>query len=647
MTMPVPYKPSKPLDPRLVTKTSLPGPKKAIASLVLLWYANEKPGRLEYGRSEGTNAEGGILDDETVSSISRLLEYRHIALRNGSVRDLLAGNALFSSQLEALNAAFELVWHLASFDFVSSNNRGNERTGGKRFRKVISFSANMDLIDAIVGDDLDALLEMLVSWLSDYPTSNNSSMEKRLTHALAVFSEVSFFKTGKGTTGDVYNPSGIYARLISGDQTVSTTDGDEAQGPTRILNSALQDGLNPYLSCKTHNVYLAPGVNIRDFDNYAKRAETSLRLSNIEIDAQQEKTPEKQSMAELNELPRNLIYFGAPGTGKSYQLNKLAQKSFSRDNIRRVTFYPDYTYSQFVGSFRPYTEDGEIGYGFTPGPFLQTYLDASLHPYESYLLIIEELNRANTAAVFGDAFQLLDRNPHGSSEYSVAVPKEMAICIGERLSEVSDTEKKDIETYFDPDLDFEDFCHSTVRDLTLPPNMYIWATMNSADQGVFPMDTAFKRRWDFHYMGINQDDCEPMDAYDGRSVNDFTVNIGDRPVRWNALRKAINGLMRRAGINEDKLLGPFFLSPSALSDDPATGDSGQSVFVSAFKDKVLLYLYEDAGKMRRDRIFAKDGATYSELCRLFDDRGVGVFDLKEDELEGVFADSASDDADGE
>ena len=105
--------------------------------------------------------------------------------------------------------------------------------------------------------------------------------------------------------------------------------------------------------------------------------------------------------------------------------------------------------------------------------------------------------------------------------------------------------------------------------------------------------------------------------------------------------------MRRAGINEDKLLGPYFLSPSALSDDPATGDSGQSVFVSAFKDKVLLYLYEDAGKMRRDRIFAKDGATYSELCRLFDDEGVGVFDLKEDDLEGVFADSTSDDVDGE
>lgn len=355
--------------------------------------------------------------------------------------------------------------------------------------------------------------------------------------------------------------------------------------------------------------------------------------------------------------PRNLIFFGAPGTGKSYQLNRLAHDSFDDSRIRRVTFYPDYTYSQFVGSFKPVTryadpKDDEptikekpyISYEFVPGPFLSTYISAVQNPGENYLLIVEEINRANPAAVFGDVFQLLDRNSSGHSEYGVAVPKEMEDYLHVFLPEYATSAFINGPTAL---LAEQERLANEERRLSLPPNMYIWATMNSADQGVFPMDTAFKRRWDFRYMGIDEGDHKPMDAYDGRSVDDFMVGVGDRRVRWNALRKALNSLMRKAGINEDKLLGPFFLSPSALSDDPAAVDSGQSVFVSAFKDKVLLYLYEDAGKMRRDRIFAKDGATYSELCRLFDDEGVGVFDLKEDDLEGVFVDSASDDADGE
>lgn len=355
--------------------------------------------------------------------------------------------------------------------------------------------------------------------------------------------------------------------------------------------------------------------------------------------------------------PRNLIFFGAPGTGKSYQLNRLAHSSFDDSRIRRVTFYPDYTYSQFVGSFRPVTryadpKDDEpaskekpyISYEFVPGPFLSTYISAVQNPGKNYLLIVEEINRANPAAVFGDVFQLLDRNRSGRSEYEVAVPKEIEDYLHVFLPEyATNAFIKDPAAL----LAEQERLAREERRLSLPPNMYIWATMNSADQGVFPMDTAFKRRWDFRYMGIDEGEQEPMDAYDGRFIDDFTVSVGGRTVRWNALRKAINALMRRAGINEDKLLGPFFLSPSALSDDPATGDSGQSVFVSAFKDKVLLYLYEDAGKMRRDRIFAKDGATYSELCRLFDDEGVGVFDLNEDDLVDVFADGVSDDADGE
>ena len=300
--------------------------------------------------------------------------------------------------------------------------------------------------------------------------------------------------------------------------------------------------------------------------------------------------------------PHNLIYFGAPGTGKSYELNKLAEKCFSEDNVSRVTFYPDYTYSQFVGCFKPMTEhtvaaDGAkevtITYRYVYGPFLRTYVEAYKHPDQSYLLIVEEINRANPAAVFGDVFQLLDRRPDGRSEYSVVTSEEMR----DQLT-----------------LDFDEDGFD-VDKLVIPSNMYIWATMNSADQGVFPMDTAFKRRWDFRYMGINEGEDVVVE---GTPLSEITVPCGGREVVWNDLRHAINQFMLSDDlrINEDKLLGPFFIAPSSLSNDR---------FNQVFKDKVLLYLYEDAGKMKHSHMFRRELKTYSEICDYFDEHGEGVF----------------------
>lgn len=370
----------------------------------------------------------------------------------------------------------------------------------------------------------------------------------------------------------------------------------------------------------------------------------SLKEMTVKEYEEMQKEREAQKTANTINLQRNLIFFGAPGTGKSYQLNKIGVQTkdnpdglFPKDHVRRVTFYPDYTYSQFVGSYRPFTKGDKIGYHYIAGPFLQTYIDATLHPYDRYLLIIEELNRANPAAIFGDVFQLLDRGAIGASEYYVSVPLEMKACIEEPLDNLSDAEKADIESYFDPDMDFEEFRHSTLEYLQLPPNMFIWATMNSADQGVFPMDTAFKRRWDFRYMGINEGEDATPDALDGRKLSEHTVDIGGRPAIWNELRKAINLLLLDNGVNEDKLLGPFFLSPEALSDEPY-GDEGKSRFVSAFEDKVLLYLYEDAGKMKRKDIFRNSNATFADVCDEFEDRGVEVFSQDTEQHKDIFAD---------
>lgn len=342
--------------------------------------------------------------------------------------------------------------------------------------------------------------------------------------------------------------------------------------------------------------------------------------------------------------PHNWVFFGAPGTGKSYELDKLGVKTkdnpeglFPEDHVRRVTFYPDYTYSQFVGSYRPFSKDDKIGYHYIAGPFLKTCIEASTHPYDNYLLIIEELNRANPAAVFGDVFQLLDRDADGASEYCVSVPMEMAACIKESLDKLDDFEKRNIESFFDPDMGFDDFCESMLCDLSLPPNMYIWATMNSADQGVFPMDTAFKRRWDFRYMGIDKGENATPLALGGERLDKHDVGLNGARVIWNKVRRAINTLLLDCGVNEDKLLGPFFLSPDALSDEPYGGED-KSRFVAAFEDKVLLYLYEDAGKMRRRNIFRNGDATFADICTAFERDGLDVFTQGTDKHHDIFVD---------
>lgn len=325
--------------------------------------------------------------------------------------------------------------------------------------------------------------------------------------------------------------------------------------------------------------------------------------------------------------PRNLIYFGAPGTGKSYELNKLAvgvgdeDGCFDKGNVTRVTFHPDYTYAQFVGCYKPYSEviepkedesvdkiEKEITYRFVPGPFLETYIKAVQNPGVNYLLIIEEINRANPAATFGDIFQLLDRKPDGTSEYEVAVPIEMRNYLTVFLPEyatnahISDPVKL---------LSEQMRLKGEYERLSLPPNMYIWATMNSADQGVFPMDTAFKRRWDFRYIGIN----------DGSSKLDGVAVPVGKPVRmvsWDALRRGINKVLLDAGVNEDKLLGPFFISPTRLRDT--------AHFTQTFMDKVLLYLFEDAAKTKKSKVFSIEGnPTYSDICDDFRARGELAF----------------------
>lgn len=605
MTVPRPHTLPAPLDPRLITKTSLPKPKAAIALLIVLWLVNNKPAEVAYGRSSGASDEGGLINDELVKDIEGYAADHGVSLGYDEIKTGLNDNPLLTSQMEALNAPFELVWRLGTLSFTDGSlTRSSERKGGQRFQKAIRFSSNLDLVGILEETDSDGFARVLLNWLIGDRVSYVEDIESRLTRMLAVFSEPALFKTCKGDSGTVFTISGVYGCLLEGDSgaSVDLVEGKEAQGPTRILKTAIETGLFPALAISGHTVTVAKEASKAELEAYASRIRVSSQLANVKLDNPERNTMENRTTAEPLDEPHNLIYFGAPGTGKSHELGEHADRHFDEEHCCRVTFYPDYTYSQFVGCFKPMTEQvvdanggkrTAITYRYTLGPFLETYVKAVKHPDQNYLLIVEEINRANPAAVFGDVFQLLDRRSDGCSEYTVATPEDM---------------REQLLVEFDNDA-------TASSRLAIPSNMYIWATMNSADQGVFPMDTAFKRRWDFRYMGI--DEGENADI-DGRPLSEIEVPCGGRTVVWNNLRHAINEFMSSDDlkINEDKLLGPFFINPTALTPER---------FADVFKDKVLLYLYEDAGKTKRTKMFKKELNTYAKVCAAFDKDGEGIF----------------------
>ena len=343
---------------------------------------------------------------------------------------------------------------------------------------------------------------------------------------------------------------------------------------------------------------------------------------------------ENEYMIRNLDKPRQRIFFGAPGTGKSYKLNKEAERNFDKNNISRVTFHPNYNYGNFIGTFKPFPKiknDNEtITYTYVPGILTKLLIRALNNPKEDFLLIIEEINRANTAAVFGDFFQLLDRDKNGNSEYDIVVSEDLKLLFSKnKISENINTECLEVIQHNEISVVEENQNSSenqTDFKLKLPSNFYIWATMNSADQGVMPLDTAFKRRWEFEYIGIN-------DAYDkskdenGKSEFDtynFKANENEL-ANWNDFRIKINEILSKCHVPEDKLLGPYFISKSILE----SGDPDK--IKNAIKNKVLMYLYEDAGKQHRRKIF-KEGKweTYSKLCEAFDKNCEKIFN---DEIE--------------
>ena len=244
---------------------------------------------------------------------------------------------------------------------------------------------------------------------------------------------------------------------------------------------------------------------------------------------------------------RQIIFFGTPGSGKSYRVKELIEEK----KFHRTTFHPDSDYASFVGCYKPTMKDGEISYSFTPQVFTEAYIDAWKNPKEEVYLVIEEINRGNCAQIFGDLFQLLDRNSDGYSDYRIKADSDLRDYLYGVLGEGHEGIKN--------------------GELCLPPNLRIFATMNTSDQSLFPMDSAFKRRWDWKYV--------PVDYRESVPSSRFVITLGSKKYRWLEFLQTINQRIFKATNSEDKQMGNFFIKTD--------------VSVSEFTSKVMFYLWNE------------------------------------------------------
>lgn len=323
---------------------------------------------------------------------------------------------------------------------------------------------------------------------------------------------------------------------------------------------------------------------------------------------------------------RQIIYYGAPGTGKSHRIKKQLE-GVSKENIFRTTFHPDSDYSTFVGAYKPTKakkplyglnggltvrlNDGKddldediITYKFIPQAFLNAYMQAYRKPNENVYLIIEEINRGNCAQIFGDLFQLLDRDEYGVSEYTIKADADLKAFLEDEMGEDNDAIKD--------------------GELCLPSNLYIYATMNTSDQSLFPIDSAFKRRWDWEYEPIKYKNT------------DWLIDIDGLKYRWNDFQKEVNKRILKNIGSEDKMLGDYFVNPPK-----------NIISYNLFRNKILFYLWNDVCKDSDADIFPPTedfsfSRLYDEDSKLLIISMMDKLGLKHDDGDDEYEDSMFD-----
>lgn len=296
----------------------------------------------------------------------------------------------------------------------------------------------------------------------------------------------------------------------------------------------------------------------------------NLKIYNVDRDIEYDEKDKKNELEKIREIGgNNILLYGVPGSGKSYTISK--EYCDDEAKIERIVFHPDYMNTDFIGQILPtIKEDKTITYEFTPGPFTKIMKKAYEDPTNRYYLIIEEINRGNAPAIFGDVFQLLDRNSDGSSCYSIKNYNVANIIYG------------------DDD-----------RPISIPSNLFILATMNTADQNVFTLDTAFQRRW---IMRLIKNDVS--------SANHADIEILDTGISWGVFNITINEFILANNSStmssEDKRLGAYFITRDILESNDE----------SLFSEKVIKYLWDDAFKFARNKLF---DSKYNSLESVIED----------------------------
>jgi len=602
------------MDLKLGIKSSLPHVKSTLALAILLWECSDHPAELIYSDQNGDETVmAEQLEQWVIDYLADICEEEHI-----SSDDLIVGlnqNQLFKSQIEALMVAFELVWKLAKVSFVDSEKVASaERTGRVRFPKKLTYSVNIDIIHSVIRGNENAFLRILLAW-TGFNINTDPECEKTLIYLLMALSEGAVFKLSDGTKDVIFNQNSIYRKLLETADAVDIKGDKEPKGSLRILKSLLSEAMNPYLKYSNGTVTIA-SPNSEKIEDYQKRVDTLLRLNATKVIGLEDLDADTKGIA-LDNLEEsrinfgtNVLLYGVPGSGKSWTI----EHEYRRPGtiVRRLVFHPDYTYSDFIGQILPnVAENGQVSYKFTPGPFTTVLRDAYWNPDKEYLLVIEEINRGNAPAIFGEIFQLLDRKigkkdldddgfPIGTSEYGI-------------------TNTDIANVMYGPE-------HAG-KEVRIPANLSIIGTMNTSDQNVFTLDTAFQRRWDMRLIENNFDNVDPALA---------NAEILDTGVTWKNFCVEINNIVVGNGVrmasSEDKRLGAYFIHLADLRYEDAMGDLSEGEYDDLrkketagtidtqekarlteirdamkqnrrFPEKVIKYLWDDAFKFNREVVF--------------------------------------------
>jgi 5-methylcytosine-specific restriction protein B len=637
------------LDLKLGIKSSLPHVKSTIALAILLWECADRPAELVYSQQNG---DGIVMTDDldqwVIDCLSEICQEDEIDAE--SLVAAINENQLFKSQMEALIVAFELVWKLAKVSFVDEGKAASaERTGGTRYPKKLLYTVNADIIHSLIESNHDAYMRVLMAWVG-FDINVDSECELHLMYLLTALSEGAVFKLMDGDRDVIFNQNSLYRKVLETQEAVDVNGDKEAKGALRILKSLLTDGMNPYLKYSNGSVS-AMERRTSDLEAYQKRVDTFLRLSATKVIGLEDMDAEDEGIApdqyEEHRLTTgcNVLLYGVPGSGKSWTIEHEYCKKDSK--VERLVFHPDYTYSDFVGQILPnVAEDGQVSYKFTPGPFTNILKDAYTHPEEEYILIIEEINRGNAPAIFGEVFQLLDRKvdisetdddgfPVGTSEYGITNTNISRVVYGD------------------------------TRKVRIPSNLSIIGTMNTSDQNVFTLDTAFQRRWDMRLIENNFDNVDPELA---------DAEILDTTVTWRNFCTAINGIVvgnsARMTSSEDKRLGAYFVHIRDLKKDERMGNLSDGEYdglrkkesagtltdtekvrlaeireamkqYRKFPEKVIKYLWDDAFKFNREVVFeSTEYQSLEQVIRAFMyAQGIDRFKMFKENVVSDFRDS--------